>query len=470
MRRVILPLLPTLLLSCGNSTESGGEAPAGRVILITCDTLRADHLGAYGCERGLTPNLDLLARSSRVFQEAYSCASLTGPALSCMLTGKLPHEIGVAPGNRSLMPVETFTIAEAISEKGIPTAAIVSNYVLRGQVSPAGPVGVGQGFDHFDDRMSERELNRPMYERRAGDTTAAAVAWLDEASARGQDRFFLWVHYQDPHGPYTPDVEFAERFDRPASGKTQLPIGRTHRGKGQLPAYQVLDGERNPEPYRGKYDGEVATFDSALGLLLDDLRERDLFDSSLLIFSADHGESLGEHDYWFGHGEHLYRDVVRIPLIIRFPGGIRAGTSPSLTSHLDLFPTALSALGLDPGPTHGVSLLSADPRGGRVALSSLGPIGSPNRQEAISDGRWRLMIGGGARPRLFDLIADPTETRDVARGNRDILMRLQEAALSLARGAGATISGVNRQMQAQDQKAFDDMGYGGGDGEIDDGR
>ena len=470
MRRVLAPLLPIALLSCGNSTQSGGAAPADRVILVTCDTLRADHLGAYGCDRGLTPHLDELARTSRVYEEAYSCASLTGPALSCLLTGKLPHEIGVAPGNRSLMPPGVFTLAEAIAEKGIPTAAVVSNYVLRRQATPAGPAGVEQGFEHFDDRMSERELNRPMYERRAADTTAAAIAWLEEASARGDERFFLWVHYQDPHGPYTPGGDLARRFARPPSGETSLPIGRTHRGKGQLPAYQVLDGERDPEPYRGRYDGEVATFDAALGTLLGALRGRGLLDTALLIFSADHGESLGEHDYWFGHGEHLYRDVVRIPFLVRFPGGVRAGLSQSLVSHLDLFPTALDALGLDPGPTHGLSLLLDDPTGGRVAISSLGHTSDPKRQEAISDGRWRMLIGGGTRPRLFDLSSDPEELNDVARDNRKELVRLQEAALTIAKWAGPGIPGVNRTMQPQDQQAFDDMGYGGGDEDEDDSR
>lgn len=469
-RRPSVLLAPLVLLaSCGGGgAPAAPRSPAERVILVTCDTLRADHLGAYGCDRGLTPNLDDLAAQSRVYTEAYACAPLTGPALASLLTGKLPHEVGVAAGNRSLMPAEVFTLAEALSEKGIPTAAVVSNYVLRRQPGAEGEVGVEQGFGHFDDRMSEREPNRPIYERRASDTTEAAIAWLDGALAREERRFFLWVHYQDPHGPYTPPAPYAERFARSAAGDVSLPIGRDHKSKGQLPSYQVLDGQRDPEPYRGKYDGEVAAFDASLGQLLEHLRETDLLEDALLVFSADHGESMGEHDHWFGHGEHLHREVVRVPLLVRLPGGARAGRSDVMASHLDLFPTTLRALGVDPGPTHGTSLLEADPAGQRVVLSSLGAVGRAGRLESISDGRWRMLVGARGRARLYDLQADPGERANVAADHPAELRRLQEAAVALAEGAGPPLPGVPRRMGAADERAFDDMGYGGGDEGDDD--
>ena len=122
MRRAPVPLLLVLTCACGGSGDSSVHpaAPAARVILVTCDTLRADHLGTYGCRRGLTPNLDDLAAQSLVFEEGTSCAPLTGPALSSLLTGKLPDQIGVAPGNRSLMPPEVFTLAEAIAAEPVP--------------------------------------------------------------------------------------------------------------------------------------------------------------------------------------------------------------------------------------------------------------------------------------------------------------------------------------------------------------
>ena len=218
MRRChTVPLV--LLAACGGGAppEEPGSL-AARVVLVTCDTLRADHLGAYGCERELTPHLDALADESRVYTEAYACAPLTGPSLASLLTGRLPHEVGVAAGNRSLMPAQVPTLAAALAEKGGPTAAVVSNYVLRRQPGAEGEVGVEQGFAHFDDRMSEREPNRPIYERRAGDTTDAAKAWIDGALARGERRFFLWVHYHDPPRPNNPPAPPPRPLPPPCNG------------------------------------------------------------------------------------------------------------------------------------------------------------------------------------------------------------------------------------------------------------
>ena len=142
------------------------------------------------------------------------------------------------------------------------------------------------------------------------------------------------------------------------------------------------------------------------------------------------------------------------------PGPLR---SEVLVSHLDLFPTAMCALGLDPGPTHGASLLDGDPTEPRIAHSSLGAVGDPRRQESISDGRWRLLVSPGERPRLFDLSSDEGETTNVAGQHRQTLQRLNQAALDLARAAGPPIEGVERRMESDDVQAFDDMGYGGGD-------
>lgn len=451
------------LIGCG-SGEDPEPPPAQRVILITCDTLRADHLGAYGCDRGMTPHLDRLAESSRVYDQGYSCAPLTGPSLSSLLTGKLPDQIGVAPGNRFLMPSQVFTLAEAVAEKGIATAAVVSNYVIRHQPGANGKVGVEQGFATYDDRMSEKELNRPAFERRAVDTSQAAIEWIDEALARGDSRFFLWVHYQDPHGPYTPDPDFKEAFDREPTGEQVLKIGRTHKSLGQLPAYQVLDVGQDAEPYKGRYDGEIATFDRGLGKLLTHLENEKLMDEALVIFSADHGESLGEHDYWFGHGETLHQELVRVPMMVRFPAGARAGHSDALTSHLDVFPTALQALGIDPGPTLGRSLLDEDPSEPRVALSSLGQRGAPGRMESISDGRWRLITRAGLPPELYDLETDPGETKNLATTHASELTRLRSAAGSMLEGSNnKPMRGVNRRMAEADEAAFDGLGYGGGD-------
>src|SRR6185436_46435 len=208
--------------------------------------------------------------------------------------------------------------------------------------------------------------SRDVYERLAPATTDAALGWLEERKAAGEDRFFLWVHYQDPHGPYRPPAELEARFERAATDEAELAAGTTQRGLGQIPAYQVHDSERRPEPYRARYDAEIAYFDEHLGRLLDWLRASDWLIDALVVFTADHGESLGEHGYWFCHGENLHREVVRVPLVVRFPEGsahVRGEPGSRIASpsgHMDLWPTIVAAFGASPGECRGLSLFGAE--------------------------------------------------------------------------------------------------------------
>ena len=262
--------LALVLAACGASAP----APlARRVILITCDTLRADHLGCYGFERPTSPNLDRFARESIVFDNAWSTAPKTTPAISALLTGRPPDEIGVTGGNQYLLPSGALTLAERAREKGLRTGAVISNWVLRAQPQYGG-AGVQQGFEQFDDRMEVPEAVRgDVYERLAPATTDAAIGWLDERRTRGEDSFFFWVHYQDPHGPYRPPAEQLARFERPATDEPELPVGATQRGLGEIPAYQAIDAERRPEPYRVRYEAEIAYFDENLGRLFQNWDE-----------------------------------------------------------------------------------------------------------------------------------------------------------------------------------------------------
>ena len=396
------------------SPGEASPAPARRVILITCDTLRADRLGTYGYGRGTSPRLDALAEGAAVFEEAYATAPMTQPSVSSLMTGRLPEHVGVIGGNLRRIPSEVETLAERLRSEGIATAAIVSNWVLRRAPKPAGDVGVQQGFEHFDDRMESRELNRAAFERRAPDTTDAALAWLESADA--SEPFFLWVHYQDPHGPYAPPAGLARKFATDAGDEPELTLGDSVLGRGQLPSYQVLGDERRPSVYRDLYDAEIRAFDRALGRLLGALRERGLLEDALVILTADHGESLGEHDYWFCHGENLHREVVRVPLIVRPPSGSSAprGRVAQVATLVDVWPTVLEAFGLDPGPTLGRSLLAPLPEG-RLVGQSLLPRGKRAKWWAIGDGRWRVVWDDrDPAPRLFDVRDDPFEENDLA--------------------------------------------------------
>jgi arylsulfatase len=458
-----------LALSCGDAAPRG---PARRVVLITCDTLRADRLGLYGCERPISPNLDAFAREGVVYEEAYATSSMTQPALSSLLTGRYPGEIGCVPGNARILPSEVETLAERLVQERIDTAAVVSNWVLRRVGAEAGDVGVQQGFAHFDDSMSRRERNRPVFERTAGDTTDAAIAWL-EAGARESHPFFLWVHYQDPHGPYTPPPDIAASLAQEPSPETeQLPFAESSSGQGAIPRYQRLGAERGASVYRQRYEAEVAYFDREVGRLLDHLRSRGLYQDALIVFSADHGESLGEHDYWFCHGENLYREVVRVPLVVRFPAGSAELPAPGpdgyrrqkrIAGHLDLFPTVLEALGLPPAPSRGLSLFAAELPDERTLAHVLEcpPEKGIPRWWAASDGRYRVVWNEvDGKYRLFDIRRDPEERSDIADSDRDRIRRMLEDWKEIADNPlGVAVEGSSLELSEETLEALEHLGY-----------
>jgi arylsulfatase len=329
------PLL--LLASCG----APDPGPSLRLLLVlSVDTLRADRLGSYGGPPGLTPRIDALARESQVFTAAYAPTSHTLPSVCALLTGRYPEELGIW-SNESVLPRAVPTLASAFQDAGWGTRAVVSNWVLRAAS------GLSKGFDHYDDDLPQLETTRPMPERIAADTTDAALASLDACLPQAQANCFLWVHYQDPHGPYTPPGDRRARLlprERAAPGGTRrLPVLPGPFGVGGIPSYQYLEEEREVAFYRAGYDAEVAYLDQEIGRLLDAVAARGLLEQAVVVFTADHGESLGEDDYWFSHGEFLSDPLVRVPLLIRLPD-TPPGTRDDLASLVDLLATLTNLL------------------------------------------------------------------------------------------------------------------------------
>lgn len=323
------------------------------MLLVTVDTLRVDRLGAYGSELDLTPNLDALARQSEVFTNAFAPAPFTLPSLVSIHTGLYPEQAGVHSNNTPL-PSDVSTLAQLLQTAGWRTAAVVGNYVVRESS------GLAAGFDHYDARFPQLEAARKLPERTATATTHAAIEALDRLLAESTGQVFLWVHYQDPHGPYLPPDDLRLRYlaheAAQPDGARQLEIAAA--GLGGLPPYQVVEppgraerGRRKPHDtysvaaYRAGYDGEVRYMDTQVGRLLDAVAARGLADSATIVFAADHGESLGEGDYWFAHGEYLNEVVLRVPLMLRVPGR-SPGRRAELVGLIDIFPTLATHLAL----------------------------------------------------------------------------------------------------------------------------
>ena len=477
VRNRLLPALLLAIVGCGGSDSTANEAqrasgPARRIVLVTCDTLRADHMGLYGCARPTTPRLDELARECVVFDNAFSAASLTNPSVSSLLSGLLPDECGASPTNVELMPSTIETIAEVARRGGLDTAGFVANIVLARAPAAQGDIGVSQGFTHFDDKLGAMGKENGFPDRSAKDLTDAVVAWMD-ARKPGDDRFFLWVHYMDPHGPYTPPAEDLAAFARDHAGEPDLPLAPGHSGSGGIPVYQALDGVRRAGDYVDRYDAEIHAFDAQVGRLVDELRERQWLDDSLFVFTADHGESLGEHGYWFCHGETLHRELVRVPLLVRPPRDLRAKLVPpggpkrvtKLAMHLDVWPTIVEAAGLHTHTNRGLSLLMPRLPDGRIAAQFLGRVDERRHFSSVTDGRWHLMRESVLAPRLFDMLADPAETKNVAELHPNLIASLQERYTTfLATSDGKRIPGTLRQLDETSRRGLGATGYAEGDG------
>ncbi len=310
LRTELILLLVLLLGGCARDVT-----PPRHVFLLTVDTLRADHLGSYGNALGLTPNLDRLAQRAERFTRAYATAPFTLPSIASLLSGRYPKELGIV-ANIGNLPPEFPTLAKRLGQKGFTSGAVVSSFVLRSYT------GLNAGFTVYDERFPQREKVRGAPERIAGPTTDAAIETLDRLLEDDEEHIFLWVHYQDPHGPYTPPEGFRERYlpQESASQGGELRLQLSARGIGGIPNYQHLRGRRDVAFYRAGYDGEVSYMDREVGRLLQAIAERGLEREAMIIFTSDHGEGLGEGGYWFAHGEYLRDPSMRVPLLIHTPG------------------------------------------------------------------------------------------------------------------------------------------------------
>ncbi len=262
-----------------------GCAPAGRprlnVLFITVDTLRADRLGCYGCPEALTPAADRLAMNGTIFTNAIAPVPRTSPSVASLLTGLPPSGSGVR-GHGELLgePVETYP--EIFRKQGYRAAAVVTNYMLKGK-------GFGQGFEPFIHTLSSRSGSR------AEGVTDLAIDLLDTMAATPDSPFFLWVHYLDPHWPYDPPPYFADRFIGKPRKETRDPFVRYHRGKvtkGEILFQNEMSDERR-RLAGALYDGEIAYADRHVARLLDRVAHLGLEEETIIVFTSDHGESMG---------------------------------------------------------------------------------------------------------------------------------------------------------------------------------
>lgn len=363
----------TLAAGCGTRTLPTPRFPGAPVVLISIDTLRADHLPAYGYSGVATPGIDALQRDSILFENAYSHCPLTLPSHLSLLTGLLPagHGVRTNLGYRFDGAAHP-TLARVLRAHGYATGAAVSAYVLRGAT------GISESFDLFDDAVGggvEWTRDLSTLQRPGGETARRALAWAEGVKARP---FFLFVHVYEPHAPYEPPEPFRSR-------------------------------------YGATYDGEVAASDAVVGELLDRLRRDGVYDRAIVLLVSDHGEGLGDHGEQ-EHGILLYREALHVPLLLKLPGSRDGGTRRrEPVGLIDVVPTVAALLEVPvPAPLDGASLLDRE-RGGRgeaVFSETYYPRIHYGWSElrSLVDARHHYI--DCPRPELYEIVQDPRETAD----------------------------------------------------------
>lgn len=416
MRAVLVFLSLALAAGC----DDGAARTPRSVLLVTLDTTRADVLAGDAESRALAPRIAALAEGGVRFPRAYSVAPLTLPAHASLLTGLLPPRHGLRDNGLAALPQSATTLAELLRARGFDTAAFVSSVVL------ARAFGLDQGFERYDQpELAAREVGHAQSERPARATAAAAAAWL---AARDDERpFFLWTHFYDAHVPYLPAPEH---------------LARAH-------------GDA--------YRGEVAALDDALGALLDALARAGLADETLVVLTADHGESLGEHGEPT-HGALCYEAALRVPLVFRFPGAPPAPGPVRLASLVDLTPTVLALLGAPvPAGLDGLALFDPGaPRERGVYFESYAGFLNYGWSPLAGwlDGRGKYLHS--SEPEFYLSVTDPAEVNDLARERPDACARARtELADLLARPA---LLAEPRAENDELTRALSALGYGrGGD-------
>ena len=372
--RKMRAFVTTLMVLAGCTRFDPPEPPPTiqptHIVLISIDTCRADHLGCYGRSPSFTPHLDALAKQGILFKNVIAPAPLTLPSHSSMLTGTIPPYHGVRDNGTFYLDSAHVTLPEILKDNGFVTGGIVSAFVLDSRY------GLDQGFSDYNDRFD----NQDAVERQGEETTRYAIDWLER---HGEDKGFLFLHYFDPHMDYAAPAPWNERIpDQP-------------------------------------YLAEIAYTDECVGKLIQKLKDLEIYKSTLLIVSSDHGEMLDEHGE-VTHSYFVYESAIRVPWLIKLPGSTDPKIIDSLVGIVDIAPTICGLLGIDmPAPIQGMDLSSQIWRKTTANLQrpqyceSVTPTKyNANPLLSLVNSQWKYIHT--TRPELYDLRSDPTETTNLA--------------------------------------------------------
>jgi len=367
-KKYLFILLSVLLLFCACR-----EAPRHNVIVISIDTLRADHLGCYGYQAGSTPNIDAFAARSIRYAHCFTPVPITLPAHTSMLTGMYPPRHSVRDNGTFVVPPDVPTLATLLKQRGYKTMAVIGSYPLHSRF------GLNRDFDVYDEEFNEnykKVINLFYEERKADQVVKRSLQYLDETDGP----FFLFMHFFDPHHPWNPPEQYMRRY-------LKLP-----------------------------YDGEIANTDAWLGHFFRELTARGYMDNTIIVFTADHGEGL-EEKYEFTHSILVYNGTMHVPLMLYYPG-VQPGVVNDNVSLVDIVPTMCGLLDVDLDYTvDGLSLLEPLPVERKVYGESLaGRLEHGwNDLRCLMQGDFKYIMSPGGE--LYNLAEDFKETTDLAQNH-----------------------------------------------------
>lgn len=444
---VLLTFITGALLSC--SYFSADTEKISRVVLISIDTCRADYLSCYGYPLKTTPNIDAVADDGFLFKNVISPIPSTLPAHCTMLTGTIPPYHGVHDNYEYQLGDSNITLAEILREKGLTTGGIISTTVLQANS------GLNQGFDSYDDKLENPHVVPGVthVEQRGKETTQKAIKWLEKHK---DEDFFLFLHYYDPHYSYEPPESFAFKFMDVVPYSKQV---ASNYAPGNFKSQLAL------------YAGEIAYTDHCIGQVVKKLKELKLYDSTLIIITADHGEMLWEHGEP-SHTYFIYQSAIKVPLIFKLPGKNKSKKIETIVGLVDIVPTVCKLLDIEiPKEIHGKDLsghfsrnITNDPDRVVFCESMTATKFTGNSLLGLVSNRWKYIQT--TRPELYDLIEDPYELNDLIREQphraRLLKDKLQEIVEKSVRQQSSKI-----KLDTEAIKKLESLGYVSGDIEED---
>lgn len=433
--------------------------PAQNVVVVLCDTLRASKLRPWNREtRVQTPVLNELAENSAVFERGISTENWTKPAVASILTGLHPID-HMARTQSAVLSDSALMISEHMKAQGLATAGFVANGYISDRF------GFEQGWDEFKNHIRDPGLS--------SEAEAVFRDAADWAIEHKDERFFLYVHTIDPHVPYDPEEEFVSMYDprphydgqvRPRMTGELLANAKANEPTVRFTASDVIRLE-------ALHDGEITQHDRHMGTFINRLKEAGIWENTVFVFVADHGEEFNEHGKW-GHGHSVYEELIHVPLLVHRPGAIPARRIGTTVSTMDIAPTVLELAGLQPMPNIAAQSLVPLIYGQRRAMPEMAMSEFLDERRVITAGRWKWIIRGNLTHSMFDLREDPGENTQLDIDQHPIAGRYlrvhQGQFLGAAnraqwmlpsQEAGPDLSAGEVQMDAELQQQLRELGY-----------